>query len=59
MSDLKVKKIRADFPILRRKVYGVPLVYFDNGATTQKPRPVIDIINNWLKFINHALIWTK
>ena len=39
-----VKKIREDFPILGRKVYGKPLVYFDNAATTQKPRMVVDSI---------------
>lgn len=37
-----VNKIREDFPILARKVYGKPLVYLDNGATTQKPRCVVD-----------------
>ncbi len=37
-----ITDIRADFPILGRKVYDKPLVYFDNGATTQKPRVVID-----------------
>ncbi|NDW09351.1 aminotransferase class V-fold PLP-dependent enzyme [Dysgonomonas sp. 520] len=37
-----VNKIRADFPILSRTVYGKPLVYLDNGATTQKPKCVID-----------------
>lgn len=37
-----INKIRADFPILERKVYGKPLVYLDNGATTQKPRMVVD-----------------
>ena len=37
-----IAEIRADFPILGRKVYGKPLVYFDNGATTQKPNCVID-----------------
>lgn len=42
MPDLK--KIRADFPILSRQVNGKPLVYFDNGATTQKPQQVIDAI---------------
>src|SRR5947208_10417540 len=36
------EKVRADFPILSSKVYGKPLVYLDNGATTQKPRQVID-----------------
>lgn len=39
-----VEKIRADFPILSTKVYGKPLIYFDNGATTQKPRCVLDRI---------------
>lgn len=37
--------IRRDFPILERKVYGKPLVYFDNAATSQTPRQVIDEIN--------------
>lgn len=39
---LKIDKIRADFPILGTEVYGRPLVYFDNAATTQKPRCVLD-----------------
>lgn len=39
-----IAEIRADFPILSRKVYGKPLVYFDNGATTQKPQCVIDAL---------------
>ena len=39
-----VNEIRKDFPILERTVYGRPLVYFDNGATTQKPRCVVDSI---------------
>ena len=42
-----IDKIRADFPILRRKVNGKPLIYFDNGATTQKPRQVIDRVSNY------------
>lgn len=37
-----IQKIREDFPILSRKVYGRPLVYLDNGATTQKPRVVVE-----------------
>ena len=45
ISALDTTKIRNDFPILSQKVYGEPLIYFDNGATTQKPRVVIDIIN--------------
>lgn len=40
-----VSKIREDFPILNQTVYGKPLVYLDNGATTQKPRVVIDSIS--------------
>lgn len=39
-----IDEIRADFPILSRKVYNKPLVYFDNGATTQKPKTVIDAL---------------
>lgn len=41
-----VQSIRNDFPILSSKVYGKPLVYFDNGATTQKPQCVIDSLND-------------
>jgi cysteine desulfurase/selenocysteine lyase len=40
-----INEIRADFPILKRKIYGKPLVYFDNGATTQKPQCVLDKVN--------------
>jgi len=39
-----IQKIRADFPILEEKIYGKPLVYFDNGATTQKPVSVLQKI---------------
>lgn len=42
--DYDVNKIRTDFPILERQVYGHPLVYLDNGATTQKPRQVVEAI---------------
>src|SRR5918911_3332746 len=41
-----VERIRADFPILFREVYGKPLVYLDNGASAQKPRPVLDAIEH-------------
>ncbi len=41
---LDIAKIRNDFPILSQKVYGRPLVYLDNAATTQKPRAVLDRI---------------
>jgi cysteine desulfurase/selenocysteine lyase len=46
-AELDVEKIRKDFPILQRKVNGKQLVYFDNGATSQKPVQVIDAINNY------------
>ena len=39
-----IEEIRKDFPLLERTVYGKPLVYLDNGATTQKPRCVVDSI---------------
>ena len=41
-----VEEIRQDFPILQRDVYGRPLVYIDNAATTQKPRSVVEAISN-------------
>ena len=41
-SVYDIEKIRQDFPILAREVYGKPLVYLDNAASAQKPRPVID-----------------
>src|SRR3954471_9051933 len=40
-------KLRADFPILDQKVHGNPLIYFDNAATTQKPRAVIDALRRY------------
>jgi cysteine desulfurase/selenocysteine lyase len=42
-----IESIRAQFPILQREVNGKPLVYFDNGATSQKPQSVIDTISNY------------
>jgi cysteine desulfurase/selenocysteine lyase len=42
-----VNKIRADFPILARKIQGKPLVYLDNAATTQKPQAVIDALSRY------------
>ncbi len=44
---LDVQKIRKDFPILLRKVNGKPLIYFDSGATAQKPKQVIDAITKY------------
>ena len=44
-----VERIRADFPILSRDVYGKPLVYLDNGASAQKPKVVLDVIDHAYK----------
>jgi len=44
---MDINKIREDFPILKQTVYGHPLVYFDNAATTQKPRCVIDLMSKF------------
>lgn len=49
---LDIQKIRADFPILSQTVNGKPLVYFDNGATSQKPQIVIDAIEKYYQEIN-------
>lgn len=47
-----INKIRKDFPILTRTVNNKPLVYFDNGATAQKPQVVIDAITHYYNFQN-------
>jgi len=46
-TALDVERIRADFPALHQEVNGKPLVYLDNAATTQKPRPVIDAVRTF------------
>ncbi|HJZ12961.1 MAG TPA: cysteine desulfurase CsdA, partial [Acidobacteriota bacterium] len=43
-TKLDVEKIRKDFPALHQKVYGKPLIYLDNAATTQKPQVVLDAL---------------
>jgi cysteine desulfurase/selenocysteine lyase len=50
--SFNIDSIRADFPILSQKVNGKPLVYFDNGATSQKPQVVIDAISKYYQEIN-------
>ena len=50
MKDISA--IRADFPLLAKSVYGKPLVYLDNGATTQKPQCVIDAVDEVYKSYN-------
>ncbi len=49
---LDIKKIRGNFPILKRKVNGYPLVYFDNAATSQTPQIVIDAIVDYYSNYN-------
>src|ERR1039458_1818924 len=55
MSDTKTidwAKLRADFPILDQQVHGKPLIYFDNAATSQKPRAVIDALVHYYEHDN-------
>jgi len=52
---LNIKQIRSDFPILQQRVYNKPLVYLDNGATTQKPRVVIDTIRELQETQNSSI----
>jgi len=49
---MNVQKVRKDFPILARKINGKPLVYLDSAATSQKPKQVIDAVENFLKTSN-------
>ena len=53
--NFDVSRIRKDFPVLTQKVYGKPLVYLDNGATTQKPLSVINCINNFYLSRNSSI----
>ncbi len=51
-SVLDIAKIRSDFPILAERINGKPLVYLDNGATSQKPQVVLDAIANYYDHLN-------
>jgi cysteine desulfurase / selenocysteine lyase len=51
-SGLDIAKIRSDFPILAERINGKPLVYLDNGATSQKPQVVLDAIANYYDHLN-------
>jgi len=51
-ASIDVSRIRDDFPILSRKVYGKPLVYLDNAATSQKPRQVISALTEYYEGYN-------
>lgn len=52
LKNFDINKIRADFPLLKREVNGKPLVYLDNGATTQKPQVVIDALVHYYTDMN-------
>ena len=47
LTPADIQRIRADFPVLSQEVYGKPLVYLDNAATTQKPQVMIDRISDY------------
>ena len=47
-----VETVRADFPALHQEVHGHPLVYLDNGATTQKPSAVIEALRHYYECDN-------
>ncbi|MCE5331042.1 MAG: cysteine desulfurase, partial [Bacteroidales bacterium] len=52
MNKEKIEQIRAEFPILSEKIYNKPLIYFDNAATTQKPRCVVEKIDQGYYHLN-------
>jgi cysteine desulfurase / selenocysteine lyase len=49
-AEFDLLEVRRDFPALHQKVHGKPLVYLDNAATTQKPKPVIDAVDRFYRF---------
>src|ERR1051326_4517425 len=52
LSPAEIEQIRADFPILDQQVHGRPLIYFDNAATSQKPRAVLDALRHYYEHDN-------
>ena len=50
-----VEKIRKDFPVLQQEVYGNPLIYLDNGSTSQKPSAVIEKISSFYSHRNSSI----
>src|SRR5262249_50448078 len=48
-TGFDVERVRRNFPVLDQEVHGKPLVYLDNAATTQKPLPVIEAIENYYR----------
>ncbi|GAA4373758.1 SufS family cysteine desulfurase [Paeniglutamicibacter cryotolerans] len=55
LDNVEVSRLRADFPILDRKVNGVPLVYLDSGATSQKPSCVYESEQHFYETVNSAV----
>jgi cysteine desulfurase / selenocysteine lyase len=51
-ASIDWKAVREDFPILHERAHGQPLIYFDNAATTQKPRSVLDVLRNYYEHAN-------
>ena len=49
-AEFDLLEVRRDFPALHQKVHGKPLIYLDNAATTQKPKPVIDAVDRFYRF---------
>ncbi|MCG3149436.1 MAG: Cysteine desulfurase SufS [Verrucomicrobiae bacterium] len=52
LDAVELEEIRDDFPILQQRVHGKPLIYFDNAATSQKPRQVIETLNDYYRRYN-------
>ncbi len=52
LHSVEIEEIRDEFPILAQRVHGKPLVYLDNAATSQKPRAVIEALNNYFTHYN-------
>ena len=52
LDEVELEEIRDDFPVLQQKVHGKPLMYFDNAATSQKPRIVIEAMNDYYSRYN-------
>src|SRR5690554_581955 len=51
-STIDISQYRQDFPALYQEVYGNPLVYLDNAATTQKPKAVLDVLHQYYAYDN-------
>jgi len=52
LDEVELEEVRDDFPVLRQKVHGKPLIYFDNAATSQKPRIVIEALRDYYERYN-------